>query len=259
MPDALDLNIAEYNSTALHRTQQVAWCCSTVNATGLAAEQPTVLFLHGMRSDFTGWWNNTRFQKIASQNPGLYVFVNSEAQGWYTNAPGGGSQCEQDIVEDVVQWVTANLPAAPSRDKWAIAGQSMGGYGALKLALKFPHLFGNAVSFSGALDITRTADAQTIFGDRVENRAFRRANDLFYLAEEALCRFPLERPYLSFNCGTEDPFLEASRAFHQHLQFIGYGHSYWEDKGHHTWPYWNRALRRAIPELMAHMATPSGG
>ncbi len=135
----------------------------------------------------------------------------------------------------------------------------MGGYGALKLALKYPRLFGHALSFSGALNVTRLPEYHQVFGHPVADRAYRRANDLFYLAEEALCEMPIERPHISLNCGTEDPFVEASRAFHQHLQFLGYGHKYWEEKGQHTWPYWNRALRRALPELLAQMSPISGG
>ncbi len=259
MECSLQFHTAEYSSRALRQMQKVGWCFAKNPFCERQNDYPVVLFLHGMKSDFTGWWSNTKFAAAAMQYPALYVFANSEPHGWYTDGINSGLKCEQDIVDDLVPWVRTNIAADQACSGWAIAGQSMGGYGAIKLALKYPELFRHALAFSGAFNVTRNPEPHPVFGDPVNDRALRRANDLYSLAEEALCRFPTDRPQISFNCGTEDPFLEASRAFHQHLQFIGYGHTYWEEKGQHTWPYWNRALKRALPRLFAQMSPKPGG
>ncbi len=77
----------------------------------------------------------------------------------------------------------------------------------------------------------------------------RRAENPFWLAEQAMSRWPTERPRLYLDCGLDDGLLEANRRFHDHLNFIGYHHTYLEMPGHHTWPYWNRALRTVLPAV----------
>jgi S-formylglutathione hydrolase FrmB len=125
----------------------------------------------------------------------------------------------------------------------------MGGYGAVKTALRHPSLFALALSHSGAFEVTREPGAHPVFGDPQQGRALRRASNVFALAEDMLSRFPPQRPRLYIDCGTEDPLIEANRRFHAHLHFIGYHHTYHEMPGYHTWPYWDRALRTALPTI----------
>ncbi|TET85665.1 MAG: hypothetical protein E3J37_01425, partial [Anaerolineales bacterium] len=69
---------------------------------------------------------------------------------WYTNSELTGNY-EDYIVEDLVGYIDSNYRTIPSRDSRAIVGHSMGGYGAMKLAMKHPDVFGAVASHGGAL------------------------------------------------------------------------------------------------------------
>ncbi|MFC1633346.1 alpha/beta fold hydrolase [Planctomycetota bacterium] len=69
---------------------------------------------------------------------------------WYTNSELTGNY-EDYIVEDLVGYIDSNYRTLPSRDSRAIVGHSMGGYGAMKLAMKHPDVFGTVASHCGAL------------------------------------------------------------------------------------------------------------
>ena len=69
------------------------------------------------------------------------------------------------------------------------------------------------------------------------------------VSKDALSTWPPARPNLYFDCGVGDRWLEANRHFHQHLDYIGYRHTYVEQPGYHTLPYWDRAIRQALPTI----------
>lgn len=75
---------------------------------------------------------------------------NMYAGSWYTNSELTGNY-EDYIVEDLVGYIDSNYRTIPSRDSRAIVGHSMGGYGAMKLAMKHPDVFGAVASHGGAL------------------------------------------------------------------------------------------------------------
>jgi S-formylglutathione hydrolase FrmB len=137
----------------------------------------------------------------------------------------------------------------------------MGGYGAVKLALKFPHKFCAAVSHSGALgyghhlpDPARGkewAEAQRrILGDNPVGGP----DDLYALARKPT---PGERPALHVDCGVDDFLLEDNRAFIAHLKEIGYPHQYAEFPGGHNWEYWDLHIQEAISFLGRHLGITS--
>ncbi len=69
---------------------------------------------------------------------------------WYVNSQLTGNY-EDYIVEDLVGYIDSNYRTISSRDSRAIVGHSMGGYGAMKLAMKHPDVFGAVASHCGAL------------------------------------------------------------------------------------------------------------
>ncbi len=120
----------------------------------------------------------------------------------------------------------------------------MGGYGALKLALKHPGLFCAAVSHSGAVEVGRrdfTGDTdwarewRPVFGAKPQDGP----NDLYALAAKLDPAHPLS---LRIDCGVDDFLIEANRAFNAHLTELGVAHEYAEHPGQHDWNYWNRHI-----------------
>ena len=63
----------------------------------------------------------------------------------YTNSEVTGNH-EDYIVQDVVSYIDAHYRTSPNRNSRAIAGHSMGGYGAMKLAMKHPDVFGTVAA-----------------------------------------------------------------------------------------------------------------
>lgn len=237
----------QYFSKALSRTQP--YVCLSPNEPDAAERQyPLLLLLHGLNGTCRDWVTYTRITRhLAHQR--LIVVCPDGGNGWYTNSADGSERCEADIMQDLLPHLEQTLPIAAGRNR-AIAGLSMGGYGALKLALKHPDTFACAVSHSGALDIPARGGSHPVFGDAVTDADFRRHENLSWLAEQALCRPPIERPRLFLDCGLSDPLLSVNRNFTDHLNFMGYGHVYREMPGHHTWPYWDRAFKTMLADLI---------
>lgn len=245
------LHTGTYPSESLGGEQPYAWLSPDEGAQdNREAERryPLLILLHGRDGSYADWPTRTRLARYAADY-GLAIAFPDGGSGWYTDAFDGSADREEDIIGDFARHLQAALPVLPPGRSWGIGGLSMGGYGALKLALKHPEMFALAVSHSGALEKPQERLPHPVFGDPEAQAAFRRRESLFWLAEQALCRFPLARPRLVFDCGLSDELLEANRRFHDHLNFLGYHHAYAETPGYHTWPYWNRALRAALPDI----------
>ena len=235
-----------YLSGALGRPQQYA-CLMPASAGPAEQRFPLVVLLHGLAGAWTDWPRFTRIARyLAGKN--IVVVCPDGGSGWYPNGVGGGGRYEDDILQDLLPAIEKALPVLPYPHR-AVGGLSMGGYGAVKIALKHPRLFHVAFSHSGALDVARRPDVHPVFGDPVGDAAFRRAEDPAWLAEQALCAPPVDRPLLFLDCGLDDPLIDANRSFSSHLDYIGYGHTYRELPGHHTWPYWDRAFRTQLAEV----------
>ncbi len=244
---ALALQTGACYSAALGKEQPFAYALPHALLQEPERRFPMILFLHGHGCSYKHWAEHTQILRYAARYSFVLLFAEGE-NSWYANAFDGTARYEDYIVGELAAFAAEHLPVKPPGKYWAAAGMSMGGYGALLLGLKHPGLFGSAVSLAGALEANRFAGEHHVFGDPVKQISFRRQNDLYALAEEALCRWPIQRPAITLECGLQDSLLEVNRRFHQHLQFIGYGHTYREVHGHHTWPCWNRALRTLFTE-----------
>ncbi|HZT43455.1 MAG TPA: alpha/beta hydrolase family protein [Chthonomonadaceae bacterium] len=242
------LHSGQYASRALGRMQPFAYYLPEDSAGTEEPRYPMLALLHGLNGSYRDWPTHTRLAAYAAAMPLVIVFPDG-GNGWYTNAAEGSARYEDDFVQDFLPHIQATLPVREPGRAWGIGGLSMGGYGAVKLALKYPQLFSVAVSHSGSFEKMRIPESHPVFGDPQKDARLRHAEDPFYLAELAMCRWPTERPFLHLDCGLFDPLLEGNRRFAAHLNFLGYRHSYREMRGYHTWPYWNRAIRTILPAI----------
>lgn len=249
-PVPLPVQTGTYFSQALDREQPYAYLLPY----GYTPERsyPLLVMLHGMNSDYQAWTTYTRLARYVAAYD-LVVACPDGGAGWYTNAANGGERREDDITQDFVGHLRATFSLVPPGHGWGIGGLSMGGYGAVKIALKHPHLFSVAVSHSGAFEKMQSATAHPVFGDPQADRRLRYHENPFRLIEHALCGLPTERPRLHIDCGMEDALLTANRRFVDHLNFVGYPYTYSELPGQHTWPYWDRAFKTRLPELAQNL------
>lgn len=201
-----------------------------------------MFLLHGITGDHTSWVRRSNIERYVEGLP-LIVVMPDAGRSFYCDAaegPAYGRALGEELPTLIRNWF-------PTRANWAVTGLSMGGYGALRLALAYPETFVSAASLSGALAFGRLFgwDESDDFG-----REFRRVlgpdpvggpADLFHLVETAE-----PRPALWIDCGTDDFLLPANHAFRQHLLEQGIPHEYSENPGEHTWDYWDTHVRRAL-------------
>ena len=105
--------------------------------------------LHGLSDDHTIWQRRTSIERYVAEYP-LIVVMPDSGRGFYCDAQEGDAW-ETAIIRDLVGYVDKLFQTRTGREGRCIGGLSMGGYGALKLALKFPDMFCSAVSHSGAV------------------------------------------------------------------------------------------------------------
>ena len=222
-----------------------------------AVRYPVVYLLHGLGSG-AGDWVSERAHLAAHAAHYRFIIVTPEGRdAWYTDsATVATDKFETYILEELIPDVERRYRALVTRDARAVAGLSMGGYGALKFGVKHPQTFALAASLSGAFDapswdandpnllpfvrpsIARTYGALT--------SPTRPANDLFKLFAD----LPPERfttlPFIYFDCGTEDFLINSNRALSELLLKRKIPHEYRQLPGAHTWPYWDAQVQEVL-------------
>lgn len=212
---------------------------------GAQRDAPIFTLLHGLDGTYLSWFDNTELVPLCERY-GVVFLLPDAKNSYYTDSETVGAYYTQIATE---------LPARAAqyfnlRGAQHIAGVSMGGHGALKLALHDPARFETAASFSGVIDLARKTDSpffarqeQTrtlAFGAQIDAE-----NDLFSLVRRAGAA-PCRTRFYQF-CGTEDFLYDMNREFRDAARASRLNLTYREDAGDHTWPVWNRELARYIP------------
>jgi S-formylglutathione hydrolase FrmB len=201
---------------------------------------PTFYLLHGHSDDHTMWLRRTRIEPYVAGKP-LIVVMPDGGRGWYTNNENGPAWAEHIGVE-LPGFIEKNFPAIASREGRFVGGLSMGGYGALRLALGYPERFISANSHSGSV----------LFGTKPQTDPMRQLavgknpagtdHDLLVLAQRARATLPR----LRIDCGVDDFLIEDNRALHQKFGEMRIPHEYQEFPGAHTWDYWDLHVQEAM-------------
>jgi len=148
-----------------------------------------------------------------------------------------GKQLDEDvIVKDLPAYVTRHFAVRPG--PWAIGGLSMGGFGALRLGLKYAAQFASIWSHSGAFHIGRVIDP-SFLTDAADADIVPHADCVAAVGSQ---------PVISFDCGVDDELLPYNRQTHDHFDSIGLTHTYLEYPGAHTWDYWDEHVPEALTQ-----------
>ena len=211
---------------------------------------PVLYLLHGLFGSWENWTDLTKLRQYVDGSE-LLIVMPDGGDNWYTDSE---ERYESYLIQDLLPEIENRFRASADRQKRAIAGNSMGGYGALKIAFKYPEIFSFAASFSGAFHVTRFLPGMEggelapsilrVFGD--ERSSMRADNDLFAIAAKAASNAS-QLPDIYFDCGIEDVFIEANREFTATLTAAGIEHEFFEVDGGHDWPYWDERIRCLIP------------
>jgi S-formylglutathione hydrolase FrmB len=268
---------------------------------------PLAIYLHGIWGNETNWTergaiHHTLDSLVAAGMPEFIVAMPDGDDGWYTtwNVLGDYGGCRRDfqprngdtadtycvpwlhyddyIARDLVEYLDRAYRTDPRRERRGIAGLSMGGYGAISIALAYPEVFRAAASHSGVLSpllvgpdpfapppayATTIEQLERAWGDRfwpLIRPAFGPDTTAWWSrdpARRAAQLWSTDRrlvPALMLDIGTEDGLLGQNRAFRHELARLGVPHTYAEWPGKHEWPYWRQHAAESLRFLAGHIA-----
>jgi S-formylglutathione hydrolase FrmB len=221
--------------------------------TAPAGAPPTLYLLHGLSDDHTIWLRRTSIERYVAPL-GLAVVMPRVDRSFYTDEEHG-NRYWTFLSEELPEVCRSFFRLSDRPADTFVAGLSMGGYGALKWALRQPDRFAAAASLSGALDVAnrspdsdRPLDARvwhTVFGDR---QVAGSPDDVLHLLDTAAGQ-PDRLPRLYVTCGTEDflyddnvRFVEAARQRDVPVT-VRFG------PGGHDWAYWDTWIQDVVAWL----------
>ena len=270
---------------------------------------PVAYYLHGMFGSETDWvklghLDATMDSLIAGGMPEMIVVMPDGDDGWYTtwNRLGTYDACLKDttrkepatsycvpwthyddyIRRDLVQYVDSTYRTMADRAHRGIAGLSMGGYGAVSLALEYPDVWSAAASHSGVLSplylgphpwnghpvfagtnaqLPEAAHGlwsymQQTFGRDVGGW---HARDPLTRVRHVLATQPARMPAIFMDVGQDDPFVDQNRAFDAELTALGVPHVFREWPGTHNWDYWRVHVAQSLVWMAGKIGSPVAG
>ncbi|HEX2772051.1 MAG TPA: alpha/beta hydrolase family protein [Micromonosporaceae bacterium] len=214
-------------------------------------EPPVLYLLHGLSDDDTAWTRHTSIERYVAPL-GLAVVMPQAGRSFYTDEEHGNRYWTY-LSEELPAVCRSFFRLSDRRSDTFVAGLSMGGYGAVKWALRDPGRFSAAVSLSGALDIgsrvrneTRPIDPRvwhTVFGDRSVDGS---SDDLLSLLDKP-ADVPLPAFYVS--CGTEDHLYEDNLRFAEAARKRNVPLTVDFGPGEHDWTYWDVKIQDVLAWL----------
>jgi S-formylglutathione hydrolase FrmB len=260
---ALPANVSEakLDSKLMGRSMPYRVILPVGYAKAAAKRFPVVYLLHGLTGHYANWTTLGTLAQSA-ESFGFILITPEGDNGWYNDSPTiANAKYERYIVKELIPEIDAKYRTVNDRKGRAIAGLSMGGYGALKFGLKYPQMFSLVGSFSGAIFAPMfTSQSFSVFGQsfsvpfleiitRTTTDAFgppgsasRTENDIFAIVRSIDSERSRSLPFIYFDCGTEDILLQSNRDFATLLLEKKIPHEFRQLPGGHTWPYWNKQV-----------------
>jgi S-formylglutathione hydrolase FrmB len=219
------------------------------------AKRKVLYLLHGLGDDASAWQRYTSVEPVAAAY-GLVVVMPSAGRSFYIDQPNGQAYFSY-LTEELPRYLEDVFGLAPRRDDTFIAGNSMGGYGAIKAALLHPELYSAAASFSGVLSLAvlqllpetdpRRAEFAMLFGDLAG--LVGSPHDPAVWLERA-SKEPSRLPRLFISVSRQEDIYPLSGMFHAACQSLGVRSEYHEEDGAHDWFFWDGQIRRFLSAVL---------
>jgi S-formylglutathione hydrolase FrmB len=240
-----------------------------------AKKYPVLYFLHGLNENEQRWSSRGQTdvmldRMISEGNIGEFIVaIPFGAISFYTNTRDNSEKWEDMIITEFIPAVESNYRVNAARATRGISGISMGGYGALKIAMKHPEMFGSVSAHSAVL-IQDLASVQSIPGRPGRMQALEQLFDKIYGIRQDLSYWDANNPMtlakdrtkwnglkIYFDCGTEDEygFQAGARQLDEFLTKASYPHEAHLYPGNHGWDY---AAQHTPQSLLFHWKAFSG-
>lgn len=223
-----------HSSTVLNRTMNYNVYLPPSYSTDTTKKYPVMYLLHGMGGSYNDW-KNMGMQSIVDRAGGkemVIIMPDGLNNAFYVDGYKSGINWDKYFEQEFIPYIEAKyrIDTANGKNR-AIAGLSMGGFGAAYHGFKYPDKFSSAYSMSGALEVT---------------------GNLISVVNKN------NYPAFTMECGTEDTLVgQMNVSFHNKLQQAGIPHDYITRSGSHSVEFWNACLPKAIVFASKYFITGS--
>lgn len=241
----------EYHSEVLDMSRQVNVLYPDRNRVPNPADKdiPVLYLLHGMGGNQDSWLNRSTIERLVRYTNLIVVMVNTD-KGWYTNTSYGMNYFDAIAIElpEILKRFFPNMSS--KREKTFIAGLSMGGYGAFKLALA-TNRFSYAASLSGALAFDFDNPAAESLGSKAYWKGVlgdiddpQNPNSLLEVLKDS----DKKTKFYAW-CGEEDFLFDGHQKAVSDLKEAGLDLEASHGPGKHEWYYWNQQIEKVLAWL----------
>ena len=222
-----------------------------------SSRYPVLYLLHGLGDDHMAWALMTNLSAYAAKHR-VIVVMPDVGRSWYVNnSSDAKAKYEDSIVKDLIPYIDSHYRTVPLRRARAVAGLSMGGYGASLIGLKHYQKFTALGSFSGAIGFARDRSA-TPAPPPANAEAARRAEEFDKMfgeqgSEDRHSKDPFalvlkvpaaQLPSIYISCGGQDFLLGMNREFVALLAAQKIPYEYREfSPAVHSWDVWDHEIR----------------
>lgn len=239
----IEMNI---HSNELEKTTQVA----VIYPNNIVEETCNVLYLlHGYTGSHLDWVRFTNIDKLANQY-NLVVVLPSGDNSFYTNMKYGVNYFNY-ISKELPSMINRLFKLNFNSNNTYIAGLSMGGYGALKVALTNPNNYQGVASLSGVVDVKELYEKKLlnfkvltgVFGNAQEFNENINIHDIYSLSHNLINNNDF-KVYLS--CGHDDSLVNMTKDFNEHLTKLNVNHYFELSPGNHNWTFWDSEIEKVL-------------
>lgn len=204
---------------------------------------PVVYMLHGHGGDYSNFIKKIpATATLADTYQTILVCPDGGNSSWYFDSPVDSTiRFETYVGTEIPAWIDTHYRTKADRGHRAVMGLSMGGHGALYLAIRHQQTFGAAGSMSGGVDI-RPFPANWNLAEKLGS--FKQYPDNWNknVVVSQVNRLKNDSLALIIDCGVKDFFIDVNRQLHTRLLELGISHDYIERAGEHNWNYWSNAV-----------------
>lgn len=239
---AAEVDTVEIYSNTMHRSFK-AVVIKPESYQRASSSLPVVYLLHGWSGNYSNWITKVPILRdIADDYKMLIVCPDGHYSSWYFDSPIDSSmRYETYIGKEVPEYIEKHYRVLTTAKGKAITGLSMGGHGALFIALHHPGTFGAVGSMSGAVDLTTLTNKYDILkrlGDTTRLDTWK-SHSVIHMVENYNRKDSI---LMIIDCGTEDFFYKDNHALHEKMLKLGIPHEYIERPGKHDWKYWGDSV-----------------